>query len=226
MEWTVVGNQIGLYRDWNYVHSGTEDVHLVHVTEPNYITRTLLPTFRKKPMVECVDPQFLVDFKRARPYSKEQYLAEAWKINGQRLPRMPGTILRILKRRRPEDCMRITQLYNQRAGIDLTRRVQGYYGQNHMVFPKSSSFVLNLKLLPGHLPIIEARARMTVFPYDCATGQPGPHPVDEVRVDATYDFSDGRAVYNLVKEHPATCCAAEPPAPTLRDTWDTALKTR
>ena len=172
---------------------GRRDVHL-HVTEPNFIFEKLLPTFNMKPH-SLLDPQFLIDFKRARPHADCIDRAASWSINGQPAPLEPAVMLGILGCQTPLDRLRITQLFNQRCGIDICRRVQGLYDNGHVVLPKSASYTLDLELLPGQPKRIHAAADMSVFEYN-EQGHTGAS-VSCVSVEATYDLSDGRVCYSV-----------------------------
>ena len=182
------------HNGWELVgHTSTRSVY---VTQANFIFDQLLPTFATKGN-QLLDPQFLIDFKRAKPHPEWSDRAATWSINGQPAPREPSVLLSILGCQKPLKRLRITQLYNQRCGIDICRRVQGLYDEHHVVLPKSSTYTLDLELMPGKPNRIHACADMSVFEYD-ERGVTG-RSVSRVSVDATYDLYDGTVCYNVVR---------------------------
>jgi hypothetical protein len=69
---------------------------------------------------------------------------------------------------------------------------------DNVVLPKSSSYTLDLKLLPGESVSIQAATDVDVFEYT-PQGLVG-KSVDSVHVDATYDLGSGRVCYNIVRK--------------------------
>jgi len=193
LEFTVVERPV--YRGWEIVSTASRQS--VHITEPNFITEHLLPTFSTK-IRTTIDPQFLIDFKRARPHADNRDLTATWSINGKPAPRSPHVLLGILGCQQPMNRLRITQLYNQRCGIDICRRIKSLYDDDNGVLPKSSSYTLDLKLLPGESVSIQAATDVDVFEYT-PQGLVG-KSVDSVHVDATYDLGSGRVCYNIVRK--------------------------
>jgi len=190
VEFTVLNTPA--YDGWHLLGGAAK--HSVHVTPTNFIFDTLMPTFNS--LQGRLDPQFLIDFKRARPHPNISERAASWSINGRPAPLEPAVMLGILQCQRPLNRLRITQLFNQRCGIDICRRVQGLYDSGHVVLPNSSSYTLDLELLPDKPSRIHAAAVMSVFEYN-EQGHTG-KSVSSVSVEATYDLSDGRVCYSVV----------------------------
>jgi hypothetical protein len=145
-----------------------------------------------------IDPQFLLDFRRARPLPSDRRVAASWSINGQRVRRSVVDMLRTLEALPPARLLRITQLYNQRCGIDMTRRVQLLYGDGYMVLPESVTFTLDLQLHADEEGCILAAADMQVYSFDEETGLTGLEAVETVAVAATYHLDSGRVLYDIV----------------------------
>jgi len=181
-----------VYQDWELVGSPAPK-RSVYLTPPNFITKELLPTFSN--IAGLIDPQFLTDFHRARPHPDNDDLTATWSINGRPAPRAASVLLSILACQKPINRQRITQLYNQRCGIDICRRVKSLYDDDSVVLPQSSSYTLDLELLPGKTPSIRAAADVDVFEYT-AEGLTG-KSIDSLSVDATYDLASGRVCYSV-----------------------------
>lgn len=123
--------------DWVIVHyEQTESTLLLKPAK--YIQRCLLPTFHRRdvrPIIDDktpdflparVDCQYLLDLKRTRISEKAPNMTKQWCVNGQLLPRDPVQNLAEIKRHTHKQSFQVTQLLNQRIGIDMTRKIQLY----------------------------------------------------------------------------------------------------
>ena len=117
------------------------------ISAPNYIKESLLPTFQcqkdwvvtSEGGVVAVDPQFLIDFKRAAPAPNSPDLASKWRLNGERMMRDLPKALSKLQTLYPKGTYKLTQLLNQRCGIDMCRHYQSTLPPNHLALPNNAS---------------------------------------------------------------------------------------
>jgi len=123
--------------DWVIVHYAQTESTLL-LKPARYIQRCLLPTFHRRdvrPIINRktpdllparIDCQYLLDLKRTRVSEKVPNMTKQWCVNGQSLPRDPVQNLAEIKRHTHEQSFQVTQLLNQRIGIDMTRKIQLY----------------------------------------------------------------------------------------------------
>jgi len=167
----------------------------IFITPKGYINDTLLPTFTTKTH-RGVDPQFKIDFDRAAPISPGDDRARSWFFNGEPMKRSSRLFVHYLQHHHTQHVLDVTRLFNQRLGIDLTRRLQETVGDQHIVLPNSKSFKLYLTHL-DQTPQIKASAHMNVRKYS-AHGDICLKEKRRLFIQATYNLDDGTVLYECL----------------------------
>lgn len=186
--------------DRSAIHSGGWNIVLpsklkyIVSADAGYLYDVLLPTF-KGYRHSRVDRQFELDFKRAAALADRPAYAASWNLNGKPLVRRVGSVLRFFNTFHTSSTPAITAIYNQRAGIDLVRRISELScAAGCIAMPRNDSFKLDLKLSKQSAPRVFASAIIALHTYSEA-GEASRTPKLTFRAAANYNLNNGKVLY-------------------------------
>lgn len=193
-----------------------------------YIHRCLLPTFHRRdvrPIIHekasdllpaRIDNQYLMDLKRTRVSKQAPNTTEQWCINGKALARDPFQNLVQIKRHTKNRSFQVTQLLNQRIGIDMTRKIQLYCMEmglltHFMPINIEGSRSLSVCTHANRLTITGRVSYRLVGLSDGFLDDEGNQDhVQRLHIQGIYDLCSGSVEYNI---HTAGSSAVKRPDP-------------
>jgi hypothetical protein len=183
--------------------------NVLEIRKPSmYISRVLLPSFDKKTQTLLLDieeveydQQLALDLHRQG--SVGQRFGTRFFFNDEEVAPDLKTFLNKINDYLPSRVLEISQLFNQRIGIDLNRQASFYalekgYLSTHMIYPLKGSFILKLQILAKQVSIVgEAFFRFISVENGCI--QEGNEMAITLECTGVYQLDRGSVKYTLIE---------------------------